>query len=51
MLGQEVAEVLPNAQIAAAFLRGAAKQHGTYVWGMVSVFNRFGTYVVLRVFE
>ena len=42
MLGQETAEALPNPQVAYAFTRGAAKQYGTHVWGIVSVFSRHG---------
>lgn len=42
MLGQEVAEALPSPQVAYAFIRGAAKQYGTHIWGVVSVFNREG---------
>ena len=42
LIGAETAQGLPNAQLFYAFLRGAAKQHGTLVWGDASVYNRFG---------
>ena len=40
-LGAEAAQGLPNAQLFYAWLRGAAKQFGKWVWGNVSVYNRF----------
>lgn len=40
MLGQETAEALPSPQVADAFHRGAAKQYGSHIWGIVSVFAR-----------
>ena len=40
MLGYETGEALPSPQVAYAFHRGAAKQYGQYVWGMVSIFSR-----------
>eukprot|EP00040_Diaphanoeca_grandis_P044167 m.270164 g.270164 ORF g.270164 m.270164 type:complete len:1053 (-) comp88335_c0_seq1:367-3525(-) len=41
-LGAETAQGLPNAQLFYAWLRGAAKQFGKWIWGNVSVYNRFG---------
>ena len=41
-LGAETAQALPNAQLFYAFLRGAAKQFGTWIWGNASVYNRWG---------
>ena len=40
-VGAEAAQGLPNAQLFYAFLRGAAKQFGKWIWGNVSVYNRF----------
>ena len=42
MLGAETAQGLPNAQLFYSFLRGAAKQFGTWIWGNASIYNRFG---------
>ena len=42
LLGAETAQGLPNAQLFYAFLRGAARQYGTLIWGDASVYNRFG---------
>ena len=42
MLGFETGEALPNPQVAYAFHRGAAKQYGQLIWGMVSIFDRHG---------
>lgn len=44
MLGQETAELLPSPQVAYAFHRGAAKQYGAHIWGMISVFARGRSY-------
>eukprot|EP01050_Picozoa_sp_SAG11_P003444 SAG11_NODE_194_length_12858_cov_28.436946_2_plen_327_part_00 len=40
-LGAETAQGLPNAQLFYAFLRGAAKQFGLWIWGNASVYNRW----------
>eukprot|EP01052_Picozoa_sp_SAG31_P060878 SAG31_NODE_20007_length_586_cov_1.055441_1_plen_108_part_01 len=42
MLGYETAQALPSPQVAYAFIRGAAKQYGAHIWGMISVFARGG---------
>jgi hypothetical protein len=41
MLGAETAQGLPNDQLFYAFLRGAAKQYGSLIWGDASVGNRW----------
>lgn len=41
MLGAETAQGLPNDQLFYAFLRGAAKQYGTLIWGDASIGNRW----------
>ena len=41
LIGAETAQGLPNDQIFYAFLRGAAKQYGTRIWGDASVGNRW----------
>lgn len=40
-LGAETAQGLPNDQMFYAFLRGAAKQYGTLIWGCASIGNRW----------
>jgi hypothetical protein len=41
VVGAETAQGLPNAQLFYSFLRGAAKQFGTWIWGNASVYNRW----------
>jgi hypothetical protein len=48
MLGQETAEALPSPQVAYAFHRGASKQYGQAIWGIVSVFARGRSYKKVR---
>ena len=42
-LGAETAQALPNPQVSYSFIRGAAKQYGTWYWSCVSIYNRWGS--------